>query len=229
MAGREAAFGQPLLFMQRKTIVYIDGFNLYYGALYGTRHKWLNPLALSQRLLSADNQITHIKYFTARVSARANDPDQPTRQEAYFRALRTIPNLEIYFGHFLSHPRNMPLVNPKPGQPQYAKVISTQEKGSDVNLASHLLYDAFKNKFDVAVLITNDSDLYTPIKMVKEELRKTVGILNPHASNPKSQPSRQLISIASFFKPIRETVLSLSQFPVTLTDVNGTIHKPVSW
>jgi hypothetical protein len=215
--------------MSRKTIVYIDGFNLYYGALFGTQYKWLNRMELCKKLLSDDNEIIQIKYFTARVSARANDPDQPMRQETYFRALRTIPNLEIHFGHFLSHPKNMPLVNPKPGQSLYAKVLSTQEKGSDVNLASHLLFDGFKNKFEVATLITNDSDLYTPVKMVKEDLRKTVGILNPHAGNPTSQPSRQLRAAASFFKPIRTTVLQMSQFPVTLSDGKGSFHKPSVW
>ena len=81
----------------------------------------------------------------------------------------------------------MALVVP-PGQPQeYARVIKTEEKGSDVNLATHLLHDAHIGRFDVAVVISNDSDLLEPIKIVREQLHKRVGILNPHR-NPSRSP-----------------------------------------
>ena len=73
-----------------RTSVYIDGFNLYYGALKGTPFKWLDLRALCQAYLP-NNDIDHIKYFTARISARPNDPLQPARQQAYLRALSTIP------------------------------------------------------------------------------------------------------------------------------------------
>jgi hypothetical protein len=108
--GREAvAFAAASAFLsEMKTIVYVDGFNLYYGALRGTRYKWLDLQRLSQLLLPK-NQIVGIKYFTAKVSARPNDPGQPTRQQTYLRALRTVSNLEIIFGHFLAHEIYMPL------------------------------------------------------------------------------------------------------------------------
>ena len=77
-----------------RTIVYIDGFNLYYGAVKGTPYKWLDLRRMCQLLLPP-NDIRRIKYFTARVIARPNDPNQPTRQETYLRALRSIPDLEI--------------------------------------------------------------------------------------------------------------------------------------
>jgi hypothetical protein len=71
------------------TGVYVDGFNLYYGALKGTQHKWLDLEALSRRLLPKD-QIVVVRYFTALVSARPSDPNQPVRQQAYLRALDTL-------------------------------------------------------------------------------------------------------------------------------------------
>jgi hypothetical protein len=82
------------------TIVYIDGFNLFYGSLRKTPYRWLNLSALCSRLLPA-NKITKIKYFTAAVSARPDDPGQPTRQQAYLRALATLPEIEIHFWSFL--------------------------------------------------------------------------------------------------------------------------------
>ena len=170
------------------------------------------------------NQIIKIKYFTARVGARPGDPDQPVRQQTYFRALRTIPSLEIHFGHFLSHARWKPLANPQPGQNLYAEVIITEEKGSDVNLAAHLLHDAHRGLFDVGVLVTNDSDLVAPIKMVRHDLGLKVGVLNPHKRH-----AAEIVQHATFVRQVRKGVLSQSQFPNSLTDENGTFHKPGSW
>lgn len=98
-----------------RTSVYIDGFNLYYGALKGTPFKWLDLRALCQAYLP-NNDIDHIKYFTARISARPNDPLQPARQQAYLRALSTIPVVDIIYGHYLSHKVKARLANPEPGK-----------------------------------------------------------------------------------------------------------------
>lgn len=149
------------------------------------------------------------------------NPDQLTRQQVYLRALQTILNLRIIYGHFLTHEVMMPLAPPKSG---YARVIKTEEKGSDVNLALHLLSDGYKNVYDAAVIISNDSDLLLPIKFVKTELGKTIGILNP-----QKHPSRVLTATADFVKNIRPRVLANSQFRATLTDSRGTFTKPVSW
>ena len=78
-----------------KTIVYVDGFNLYYGAVKGTPFKWLNVLTLCKLLLSK-NEIIKIKYFTVPVTVRPNDPDQPNCQQLFFRALQTTQNWKLY-------------------------------------------------------------------------------------------------------------------------------------
>ena len=96
-----------------KINIYIDGFNLYYGSLRGTGYKWLNPMTMC-RLLFPRDTINKIKYFTARVSARPSDPDQPIRQNTYFRALRTVPEIEIIEGSFLTKEVMMPLANSNP-------------------------------------------------------------------------------------------------------------------
>jgi uncharacterized LabA/DUF88 family protein len=206
-----------------KTNIYIDGFNLYFGAVKNTPYKWLN-LAEMCRLMLPRNQIHKIKYFTALVNARPNDPDQPIRQQTYLRALKTIPNLSIILGHFLTNECSMLLANSTPSNPQYARVIKTEEKGSDVNLAAHLLNDGYKQDYEVAVVITNDSDLLEPIRIVRHELGLPVGILNPH-----KRPSRVLLQHASFIKQIRKGVLAASQFPHVLTDSIGTFRKPSAW
>jgi uncharacterized LabA/DUF88 family protein len=210
--------------MPPRTYVYIDGFNLYYGAVKGTSFKWLNVRRLCELLLP-DSRIDKVKYFTARVSARKDDPDKPTRQQMYLRALRTLPDLEIIYGSFLSHDVQMPLAEPVPGGPRFAKVIKTEEKGSDVNIAAQLINDAFKGLFDLAVLVTNDSDLTEPIRIVRRELNLEVGILNPH----EQTPSQMLLKHASFMKQIRHGALAASQLPEVLNDAKGTFHKPRAW
>ena len=203
-----------------KANIYVDGFNLYYGALKNTPYRWLDIAKLCRIMLPRDT-INQIKYFTALVNPRPTDPDQLTRQQIYLRALQTIPNLEIIYGHFLTHEIMMPLAPPKSG---YVKVIKTEEKGSDVNLALHLLSDGYKNAYDVAVIVSNDSDLLLPVQFVKKELGKKIGILNP-----QKHPSKVLIANADFVKNIRRGVLSKSLFPTTLTDSQGMFTKPAIW
>ena len=208
----------------RKTIVYVDGFNLYYGAVKGTPHKWLNILKLCQLLLSK-NEIVKIKYFTALVSARPSDPGQPNRQQIYLRALRTIPSLEIIYGHFLEHEIMMPLAKPPAKGSKYVRVIKTEEKGSDVNIATHIVNDGHTGAYQVAVIISNGSDLVEPVKIVCQELKLPVGVLNPIPAHP----SYELRKHTTFVKPIRKGVLAASQFPDQLKDAIGEFHKPPTW
>lgn len=206
-----------------RTYVYIDAFNLYYGCLKGTPYRWLDVAELC-RLLLPKNDVQRIKYFTAHVGERAGSPNQPLRQQLYLRALSTLPTVEVYLGHYLSHEVSMPLAHPPSRGSRFVRVIKTEEKGSDVNLATHLISDAYEDKFDIAVLVTNDSDLLSPVKLVTERLRKRVGILNP-----QKHPAFVLKKAATFFKPIRHGVLAASQFPQVLMDATGAFHKPSSW
>ena len=203
-----------------KANVYVDGFNLYYGAVKGTPYHWLNVAAMCRLLLPHD-QISQIKYFTALVNPRPNDPDQPTRQKTYLRAPRTIPNLSIVLGSFLAHEVMMPLAPPASG---YVKVIKTEEKGSDVNIATHLLVDGYNDDYEIAIIVSNDSDLLLPIQVVTHQLGKPVGLLNP-----QKHPSHTLLPHVAFIKQIRAGVLAKSQFPATLTDQRGHFSKPASW
>ncbi len=206
-----------------RTNVYVDAFNLYYGCLKGTPYRWLNLEALC-RIMIPQDPIQQVKYFTARITPRLNNPGQAVSQETYLRALGTLPKVSITYGHYLSHTVKMPLAHPPSGGPFMAQVIKTEEKGSDVNLASHLLMDACRNAFDTAVVISNDSDLLEPIRLVYAEFGKPVGVLNP-----QPHPSVQLQRQAQFFKQIQPRALRRSLFPATLTDANGSFTKPVGW
>jgi uncharacterized LabA/DUF88 family protein len=214
-----------------KTMVYIDAFNLYYGALKGTTYRWLDLQKLMSNLYPA-HQITGIKYFTARVNALPGNPDQPMRQQLYFRALRTLESVSIIEGHYLSHSKRMPLAKPPAKGSKTVKVIYTEEKGSDVNLATHLIFDGFKNAYDCAIVVSADSDLSTPIEMVSKELGKIVNVQIPQliTGKRKARRSAKLQQVASNYRSeIRAGVLAVSQFPDTLTDKVGTFTKPATW
>ena len=204
-----------------KTYVYIDGFNLYYGALRKTRYKWLDLAKFCQTILPND-YIVEIKYFTAKVSGNRRNPDSPIRQQVYLRALNTLPNVSVIFGHFLTHSVPMTVSNANPIR--WVKVDKTEEKGSDVNLASHLLRDGFKGQYELAVIVSNDSDLREPVRIVRQDLNLPVGIINPHQTH-----SRELQEFATFIKRVREVDLANSQFSDPLEDSKGTFRKPRGW
>lgn len=205
------------------TNVYVDAFNLYYGSLKGTPYRWLDLGALCTRLLPKD-RINRIRYFTATVSARPDNPDAPQRQQVYLRALETIPGLSIHYGHYLKHVTRMPLANPPRRGARTVEVVKTEEKGSDVNLATYLLLDAFQRDCKVAVVVSNDSDLKLPIEIAQAELGIRVGVVNPH---PPARRSRALQP--TFFKQLRTPTLGACQFPSLLTDTKGEIRKPARW
>ena len=256
-----------------RTRVYVDGLNLYYGALKGTAFRWLNLVELVHQIIPAGHTIEKLLYFTARVSG-APDPKAPARQQVYLNALATLPEVEIHLGRFLVKTAWWPLTNlpvadrsittPDPvvlpegvhpvadsGNPQMlpvghyptygpgkknkrktvklppkaviAQVNMKEEKGSDVNLSVHLLNDAWKELFDVAVVITNDTDLVTPIRMVAMERSKPVFVICPG----RRRIAPQLDRVASRVWHTRPAMLKAAQFPNCLP--NTTISKPASW
>ena len=211
---------------QPRTIVYIDGFNFYYGAVKGTQQKWLDLEALCRRLLRRDH-IIKIRYFTARVAAQADDLQRPARQATYLRALATLSLVEIHFGHFVTRAVRLPLATPPAHGRRTVKVLRTEEKGSDVNLATYLLLDAFKGRCDTAVEISNDSDLAQAIQGTQTELGVKVGLINPHPRDRRSRKLRELDCL--FYRQIPQEALAYAQMPEVVHDAKGPIRRPEGW
>ena len=206
-----------------KAYVYIDGFNVYYRALRRSPYKWLNVQALATELLDEADDIEVIRYFTADISPRAGDPGAPGRQQAYMRALRTIPNLKVHKGRFLTKEKTRPLV----GQEEtYVRVHDTEEKGSDVNLAAHLINDAFRKRFQVALVLSQDTDLIEPLRIVKHDLKLIVGVGWLDATAPGKKHKR----VTDFIRHVTSSMLARSQFPNPATGRSGEpLPKPAEW
>lgn len=210
-----------LCFSMLKVNVYIDGFNLFYGSLKDSPYRWLDLESLAAKLVRRD-QLNRVRYFTAMITARPGHPNAVLRQQIYLRAIATRPGVSVHLGHFLvSHPV-MRLLHPPPPR---AQVIRTEEKGSDVNLATHLLVDAFDQDFEKAIIVSNDSDLCEPIAVVRNKFNLPVEVINPNHPSP----SQALKRIASFQRQLRAWEIASSLLPNTLTDSTGTITKPTGW
>lgn len=225
------------------THVYIDGFNLYYGLLKSKPNKWLDLEKFSDQLLPK-NTVKKIYYFTAKVDARPHDPDQPTRQDAYLQALATLSRVEVHLGTFMTQVVSQVVVKPDPakparphkvagtpvvqtdanGVPVKTWVLKSEEKGSDVNLAAYLLRDAYRGACKCAVIISNDSDLLTPIRMAKADCGLTIGLVPP-----RPYGSVELKTLADFKIDPRVHLLTNSQLPDPVVTPSGPIHKPANW
>ena len=83
----------------------------------------------------------------------------------------------MYFGHFLRHRVRAPLAQPLAGH-HTAEVIRTEEKGSDVNLAVHMLNDSWLDGYDCGVLVSNNSDVAEAMRLVREQNSKRIGLVH---------------------------------------------------
>jgi hypothetical protein len=191
--------------------VYVDGFNLYYGARglagRGTPGwRWLDLRGLAADLVGrrsswTDAQVTRVVYCTARVDGVSN-PSGQADQDVYLKALVAAGSVDhIEYGTYVARVRTAPLAvkdaqgRPKLAEPAWPVVIQDgrgepvpgavfmvsyadrEEKGSDVNVAAHLLLDVLAGAVDGALVISNDSDLRFPVEQAR--LRVPVGLVNP--------------------------------------------------
>ena len=157
------------------------------------------------------------------MSSTPADPSKLQLQDVYLRALQHCrPEVEVYFGHFLSHRVRMRLTRPA-GNQRTAEVIKTEAKGSDVNLAVHLLNDCWLIAYDCPVMVSNDSDLAEAMRLVRGRHPKVVGLVVPRSG----RSSVQLRTNSDFTRRIRENTLRSSQLPDPIPGTN--IRKPARW
>ncbi len=208
-----------------RTTAYIDGFNLYYGALRRTSWKWLDLEALLNNILQPHHNVDMIKYFTARVREDLGDPEAPKRQDIYLRALKKHRHegarVEIHEGHFANHSRWRRLVEPIEGI-RSVEVWSPEEKGSDVNLAVHLVNDAWLNAYDCAVVVSNDGDIAGAIELVKKHHDKRIELVLPLLRGRRRR-SKDLCQHADFISEIRRGEILL--YDVLVNDNGDPIRK----
>lgn len=214
-----------------RTAVYIDGFNLYYS-LRHTPNKWLDLAALCDRMLPSDS-VEVVHYFTARVKP-VDDPQQPQRQQAYLRALAATQRVKPFFGQFQANTHTLSLSQNGSRELHFRKggkggtkvpVLKFEEKGSDVNLATFLMIDAYAAAYDHYVVVSNDTDLVEPVTHVSKSLGKNVTIMNARA-----RPAKRLVAAAGGqFILLTRADFAAAQLADPTYDAKGPIRKPPKW
>ena len=214
----------------KKTFVYIDGFNLYYSLKHAPfKCKWLNLQKLSSSCLrSKEHRILKIKYFTSRVQSTEKDPLKDTRQDIYLRAVKTLQNTDIILGKFRQRELKGFICNSEYRKKLGINTITIkkwEEKQSDVNIATELIADAYQDKYDCAVLISNDTDLVFPLLHIKQKLKKLVIVISPY-----TEIHTDLKKCSHFYKTIPCEIFKECQFPeVVALSAGRSICKPSEW
>ncbi|MFO0899832.1 MAG: NYN domain-containing protein [Pirellulales bacterium] len=212
-----------------RAICYVDGFNLYYGLREAAlRHcYWLNIRDVAVHLVRAPLVLEHTKYFTARVSGKhrgdslekaAEREAGRVRQTTFLEALGTVNSLEIIEGRYQ--------LTREYCRACKAEFRRPEEKMTDVRIATEMLTDAFLNRFDVAVLLSGDSDLVPPIAAILDHFPQKRVIV----AFPPCRESSALKQIASSFVKVWPRTLEKCQLPRTVVKANGVeLCRPAEW
>jgi uncharacterized LabA/DUF88 family protein len=220
---------QPLIQPAQRVIAYVDGFNLYFGMRdAGLRAcYWLDLVAMVASLLKPHQTLLHTKYFTARIDgARPGDTpaqalkrnEKRKRQGTYLDALDTLVNLSVYEGHYLLKPVTCRACG--------ASFQRAEEKMTDVYIATELLTDTFLDNYDLAIVVSGDTDLVPPIRAIRSYF--------PHkhvvACFPPRRANNHLRKICNGYMDLFPNTLTANQLPDPVVTAAGvSLSKPAKW
>jgi hypothetical protein len=193
--------------------------------------------------------VSRVVYCTARVDGSQN-PSAHADQDIYLKALVATGSVDhIEYGNYVARTKAAPLaVKSTSSSPQIVtsnwpvmvkdqagkevpnatflvSYLHNEEKGSDVNVASHLLIDIFDKTIEGAIVISNDSDLKFPVAEARR--RVPVGVINPGGGYPAGGllPSHAVGQGDHWNRNLRQIDFTTSQMP----DPGGTYSKPAGW
>jgi uncharacterized LabA/DUF88 family protein len=231
---------------KKRTVVYIDGYNFYYGRLRGSSHKWLDVVSLFEQIIAIqdpESSIQAVKFFTAYALAKFATHGQASieAQQAYHRALtlRHPERLEIVYGSHSHDKSGTLLPTYRVGEPFdrtiQSRVWKIEEKQTDVNLAIAMYRDAAKGLVDHLVICSNDSDAEPELKAIREDFPQlTVGVITP--IRPVTGDARHRSISASLSRhahwtrqSILDSELEASQLPDHVPTNKKPIRRPGHW
>lgn len=231
----------------KRTAVYIDGYNLYYGRLRGSAFKWLDVVELFERLLRVQDgaaSLDVVKFFTAPALARfaSHGADSVDAQQRYHRALQVKygDRFDLVCGSHSFDKDGTLLPTYVPGQPYdrtvRSRVWKLEEKKTDVNLAMAMYRDAVKGRYDQVVLCSNDSDAEPALQALREDFPDlTIGVVTPvPPPAPGKAASRGVSSsLAKHAHWIRRYLLDIeltqALLPPHVPTKKKPIRKPAHW
>jgi len=200
-----------------RVIAFVDGFNLYHGLRdrYHRKYLWLDLERVASELLKPGQELVAVRYFTAAVR---NDPGAQQRQQAYLGALRSRPLVDIHLGRFQEK-------HPSCNRCGHSW-RSYEEKETDVSIAVALVEDGVAERFDVALLISADSDLCPAVRALKRlcPTKRVIAVFPP-----KRHSGALGLEVDAAFT-LGQGVIRRSILPQTVIDAKGVQHKrPPTW
>ncbi len=199
-----------------RVVVYVDGFNLYYGVkqAYGRRYFWLDLQVLAESLLLPGQHLVVVRYFTAN---SRNDPAGGGRQADYLEALSSCARVEVNIGRYQE--QNMRCHGCGHSWVRY------EEKETDVAIATSIVRDAARRSLETAIVVSADSDLLPAMRAAKE-MQPTMAVV---AAFPPKRHSDAIRNFVTTSFVISERKLRRAQFPMTVTGKTRTVHRPATW
>lgn len=143
---------------KQKVIVYVDGFNFYYGlkAKGWKKYYWLDIVKFFERMLNDNQELVEVNYF----SARPHDPEAARKQDLFFSANKMNPKFHLILGTYLRKRILCPMCR---------RIINTyEEKETDVRVATQMINDVYKKRCDITIIVSADSDMVPSIEVIQE-------------------------------------------------------------
>ncbi len=227
-----------------KTIVYIDGYNLFYGCLKHSNDKWLDLYKLFESLLknqSSEIDSLHIKFFTADIKAKVatNGDDARIAQQSYHRALEQLypEQISIIKGYYSLDKAHLPVYKNPIDKNSKTEVWRLEEKQTDVNIALHAYRDAAKDLAQQLVFVSNDTDLEPALLAIREDFaeRHQIGVVipvrKPKFNEKQRRPANNRLSDKANWtrRHILDEELSASHLPDKIATRKKPILKPKYW
>lgn len=213
--------------VRTRTIVYVDGFNLYFGMREATGHRdlWLNVFNVAHEL-AQERELVGVKYFTADVSGKGPNAGKAQRQRIYLAALQeACPDLQILKGKYqVSRRRCRQCLH---------EWNHSEEKMTDVRIGVEIVRDAFLDRFDLAIVVSADSDLIPAVEAVQKDfgrrqnVRPRKGII---VAFPPKRQSAALKKVADAAFDISTSILRDNQLPPVVQRGQRTdLRRPEKW
>lgn len=204
---------------KQRVIVYIDGFNFYYGLKNEARWKryyWLNIVELFEKFMHPEQELIAVKYF----SARPDDPEQNARQYAFFQANKENPKFSLILGKYLK--KTITCFN-------CGNIIHTyEEKETDARIVTQIVADAYEKNCDIAIIVSADSDMIPAVELAKAAGQKIYIYFPPnhYSSNLAAMASGKPVLLVKYESRFRQSLLPNI---VHLSAENYDLQIPEKW
>ena len=233
--------------MTKRAIVYLDGYNFYYGCLRDSEYKWLDIVQLFRdilRIRDPEISLVKVKYFTSPALARyaRHGADSEKAQTCYHNALKQRYNknkFEIILGKHDLEAVELPKAikgNNKIDRNVKERVWKPVEKKTDIQIAISMYADATQNQCDIIVLCTNDSDMEPVFQRILTDYPTIeIGFVAAARSSTNGTPAgrqanKSLKKLAHWTRQyIQDAELTAAQMPTTINTGRGTVSKPLYW